>query len=168
MNIIPYWGTGNGKLGTGGWGNVPMEYKKRAIARHFRTYPRSDWHCRAIHRTTARDASPPRAPLPHPFRPSHPAIPRTLAPTLPHPLPPRHLLQYVTHIAPTEGTHPHKRPGGVDAIMDGGRNVVTSAFASSRPRRKDSTPCASLRHLRIRRHRPPLSCDTGLLTFPRP
>lgn len=132
---------------------------KSALARDFRTYAQSPYHCRAIQRATARGASPPRTPPSRHFRPSH--QPHTA-------LPSRHILQYVTHIAPTEGTHPHKRPGGVDAIMDGGRNVVTSAFASSRPRRKDSTPRASLRHLRIRRHRPPLSCDTGLLTFPRP
>jgi len=99
VNIIPYWGTGNGKLGTGGWGNVPMEYQKRALARHFRAHTRARTDVAAPTIATARDASPPRAPLPHPFRPSirlFPDGPGTYSPDSPHPLPPRHILQYVT------------------------------------------------------------------------
>jgi len=60
---------------------------KSALARDFRTYAQSPYHCRAIQRATARGASPPRTPPSRHFRPSH--QPHTA-------LPSRHILQYMT------------------------------------------------------------------------
>ena len=60
---------------------------KSALARDFRTYAQSPYHCRAIQRATARGASPPRTPPSRHFHPSH--QPHTA-------LPSRHILQYMT------------------------------------------------------------------------
>ena len=60
---------------------------KSALARDFRTYAQSPYHCRAIQRATARGASPPRTPPSRHFRLSH--QPHTA-------LPSRHILQYMT------------------------------------------------------------------------